>query len=139
MSEQNKAAARRFFEEVFNRHNLNAIDDVCAPDVVDHGAMPGQGPGTKGIKDIFAVYLKAFPDMRVTVDEVIAEGDTVAVRFSGDGTHKGELFGTAATGKKITFHGIDFLHFRNGKVAEVWHQGDDAIALMQIGVKPPGM
>lgn len=139
MSEQNKATARRFYEDVFNRHNVNLIDELCAPNFVDHNAMPGQAPGTKGIKDMFSVYLKAFPDLRVTVEEIVAEGDTVAARFSGEGTHKGELFGTPATGKRIKFQGIDFLRFKNGMVTDAWHQGDDMIALMQIGVKPPGM
>ena len=139
MSEQNKAVAKRFYEDVFNRQNLNGIDEACAPDFVDRSAMPGQAPGTQGLKDMMGIYVKAFPDMRVTVEEIIAEGDTVAARFSGTATHKGELFGTPATGKTITFHGMDFLHFKNGKVTEAWHQGDDVIALMQIGVKVPGV
>ena len=139
MSEQNKAVARRFFEEVFNRHNLNAIDEVVAPTFVDHNAMPGQAPGAQGTKDMFAIYLRAFPDLRVSVEDIIGEGDVVAARFSGTGTHKGELFGTPATGKTIRVQGIDFLHFRNGKVTDAWHQGDDMLALMQIGVKLHGM
>lgn len=137
MSEQNKAVARRFYEEVFNRKNVNAIDDLCAPDFKDHSPMPGQGSGAKGVKDMFSTYIKAFPDLRLTVEEMISEGDVVAARFSGEGTHKGEIFGAAPTGKRISFHGIDMLHFKNGKVTDAWHQGDDAVALMQLGVKMP--
>ena len=141
MSEQNKALAKRFYEEIFNKKNLNAIDELCAPNFVDHSAMPGQAPGVKGLKDSFSMFMKAFPDMRVTLDEMIAERDVVAARFSGEGTHKGELFGTAPTGKKIKFNGIDMIRIRDGKAVEAWHQGDDMIGLMQLGVKlpmPPG-
>ena len=139
MSEQNKATARRFYDEVFNRGDVSAIDQLCAADFQDHTAMPGQPPGPQGLKQIMGTYLKAFPDIKVTVEEMIAEGDLVAARFAGTATHKGEMFGTAPTGKRITFSGIDFLRFKNGKVTDAWHQGDDVIALMQLGIKPPGM
>lgn len=139
MSEQNKATARRFYDEVFNRGDVSAIDQLCAADFKDHTAMPGQAPGAQGLKQIMGAYFKAFPDMKVKVEEIIAEGDFVAARFSGSATHNGELFGTAPTGKRITFNGIDFLRFKNGKVTDAWHQGDDVIALMQLGIKPPGM
>lgn len=137
MSEQNKAVAKRFYEEVFNKQNVNAIDDVCASNFVDHSAMPGQAPGAQGLKQIFGMYLKAFPDIHVKIKEMIAERDLVVTRFSGEATHKGELFGTPATGKKIKFNGIDIIRVANGRAAEAWHQGDDMIALMQIGIKPP--
>ena len=139
MSEQNKATARRFYDEVFNRGDVSAIDQLCAHDFKDHTALPGQAPTAQGLKQIMATYLKAFPDIKVTVEEMIAEGDLVAARFSGTATHKGELFGTAPTGKRISFNGIDFLRFKNGRVTDAWHQGDDVIALMQLGIKPPGM
>jgi predicted ester cyclase len=96
-----------------------------------------QAPGRQGLKDSFGVYMKAFPDMHVNVEELIAERDLVAARFSGEGTHRGELFGTAPTGKRIKFNGIDFLRIKNGKAVEAWHQGDDMVGLMQLGIKPP--
>jgi len=122
---------------VFNKKNVNAIDELCDPNFIDHSAMPGQAPGRQGMKDAFNMYMKAFPDMRVKIEELIAERDLVAARFSGDGTHRGELFGTPPTGKRLKFNGIDFLRIKNGKLVEAWHQGDDMLALMQIGVKPP--
>jgi predicted ester cyclase len=137
MSEENKALAKRFYEEVFNKKNLNAIDELCDPNFVDHSAMPGQAPGRQGLKDIFSMYLKAFPDMRVNLGELIAERDLVAARFSGEGTHRGELFGTPPTGKRMKFNGIDFIRFKNSKAVEVWHQGDDMVGLMQLGIKLP--
>ena len=137
MSEQNKALVMRFYEEVFNGRNVNAVDDICARDFVDHNAMPGQGPGTQGLKEMFALYLTAFPDMKTTVEEMVAERDLVVTRFSVEATHKGELFGAPPTGKRVRSHGIDMLRIRDGKVAEAWHQGDDLVVLMQIGVKLP--
>src|SRR5437867_2740597 len=107
MSEQNKAIARRFYEDVFNRKNLNAIDEICSPTIVDHSAMPGQAPGAKGMKDMFGVFVRAFPDLKVTVEEMVSERDLVVARISVVATHTGELFGTAATNRRVTFHGID--------------------------------
>jgi predicted ester cyclase len=75
--------------------------------------------------------------MRVTIEELIAERDLVAARFTGQGTHLGELFGTPPTGRTIVFNGIDVIRFRDGKAVEVWHQGDDMIGLMQLGIKLP--
>jgi predicted ester cyclase len=137
MSDQNKALVRRFYEEVFNAKNVDAIDELCHPDFVDHMAMPDQAPGSQGLKKAFADYLNAFPDMQVQVQDVIAEGDLVATRFTGGATHRGEIFGAAPTGKRITFNGIDIVRIRDGKAVEAWHQGDDIIGLMQIGAKLP--
>lgn len=137
MSEQNKAVVRRFYEEVFNNHNVNAIDELCDAGFVDHSAMPGQAPGRQGLKESFGVYMTAFPDMHVNIEEMIAEQDLVATRFSGDATHRGEMFGAPPTGRKLKFNGIDFIRVKNGKAVEAWHQGDDAIAMMQLGIKPP--
>lgn len=137
MSEQNKALVKRFYEEVFNNKSVKAIDDLCDANFIDHSAMPGQAPGRKGLKDMFGMFARAFPDMRVAVEEMIAERDLVAARFSGQGTHRGELFGTPATGKTMKFNGIDIIRVKNGKAVEAWHQGDDMVGLMQLGIKPP--
>ena len=74
MSEQNKALARRFYEEVFNQKKLTTIDELCDPAFIDHSAMPGQGPGAEGLKDSFGRMLAGLPDLRVTVHELVAEG-----------------------------------------------------------------
>jgi predicted ester cyclase len=135
MSEQNKQLARRFYHEVMNGKNVNAIDQLCTSDIVDHSAMPGQAPGAQGLKDIFTMWIKGFPDLRVNIEEMVAERDLVTCRISGTATHKGELMGTAPTNKAVTFHGIDMIRFKDGKAVEVWHEGDDAVVLMQLGVK----
>jgi steroid delta-isomerase-like uncharacterized protein len=137
MSEQNKMLTRRFYEEVFNKKNLNAIDELCAPDFVDHNAMPGQGPGAKGLKDVFAMFFRGMPNLRITVHELVAEDDIVVARFTGTATHTGELMGAAPTGKTVTMRGMDMIRIKNGKATEVWHEGDDALVLMQLGVELP--
>ena len=137
MSEQNKALAQRFYEEVLNKKNLDAIDELCAPDVVDHNAIPGQAPGAKGLKDVFATFFRGLPDLRITIQELVAERDIVVARFSGTATHTGELMGAAPTGKTVTMRGMDMIRIKSGKATEVWHEGDDAVVLMQLGVELP--
>jgi predicted ester cyclase len=107
MSEDNKALVRRFYDEIFTKKNANAIDEICSPDFVDRNPMPGQSAGHQGMKDSFAGFLRAFPDMAVTIEEMIAERDLVAARFTVTGTHQGEIMGAKPTGNKITVHGID--------------------------------
>ena len=138
MSEENKAVARRFYEEVFNQHRVDAIDQVCTPDFIDHSPMPGQAAGSQGLQDVFAMFIGAFPDMHVTIEEMIAERDLVVSRITVTGTHSGEIMGAPATGKRVTFHGMDMIRVRDGKASEVWHEGDDMMVLMELGVQPPG-
>lgn len=137
MSEANKALARRFYEEVFGKGNLSAMDELCVPDLIDHNAMPGQGPGREGVKQMFALWFAAFSDMKVDIEAMVAEGDVVATRLATTATHTGELMGAPATGKRLTTHGIDMVRFRDGKAIEVWHYGDDMMMLAEIGVKMP--
>jgi predicted ester cyclase len=139
MSEQNKATATRFYEEVINRKKLDVIDELCDPEIVDHNALPGQRPGREGLKDSFGQFLTGFPDLRATVHELIAEGEMLVARFTMEGTHTAELMGTAPTGKRVTFRGIDIVRIRNGRAVEVWHEGNDLEILMQLGVQPPSV
>jgi predicted ester cyclase len=137
MSEQNKAMATRFYEEVINRKKLDTMDELCDSEIVDHNALPGQRPGREGLKDSFGQFLTGFPDLRATVHELVAEGEMLVARFTMDGTHTGELMGAAPTGKRVTFRGIDMVRVRNGRAVEVWHEGNDLEILMQLGVQPP--
>jgi steroid delta-isomerase-like uncharacterized protein len=137
MSEQNKVLVRKFYEEVINNKNVDAFDELCSPDFVDHTAAPGQAPGLQGMKDGFAIFHRAFPDQRVNIEEIVAERDIVVTRFSVTAMHKGEIMGAPPTGKYVTFHAIDVFRIRGGKVAEAWHQGDDLMVLMQLGARPP--
>jgi steroid delta-isomerase-like uncharacterized protein len=137
MSDQNKALTRRFYEEVFGKKNLNVVDELCAPNFVDHSALPGQAPGIDGLKAVFRDYFQAFPDLTVNLEEIVAERDIVVTRFTMQATHKGTFLGAPPTNKKVTFRGIDMVRVKNGKATEVWHEGDDAVVLMQLGVQLP--
>lgn len=137
MSEQNKAVARRFYEELMNKKNLNVLDEIVGPTFVDHTPMPGVASGIQGIKQMFSMFLEGFPDLNARVDEQVAEKETVVTRFTVTATHTGELMGAKPTGKRVTMHGVDTWHFKNGKITDVWHYGDEAMVMAQLGIKPP--
>jgi len=137
-TEENKALARRYIEELFNQKNLATIDELNTPDVVLHNAsMTIQG--REPYKQFVSMYLTAFPDMSMTIEDMIAEGDTVAERVTIRATHKGDFMGIPPTGKQGTVTAIYIVRFANGKGAEVWANGDDLGLLQQLGVIPmPG-
>ena len=137
MSEQNKTLTRRFYDEVFNKKNLNTVDELCAPGFVDHNAPPGQGPGLKGLKDWMQQFFQAFPDLKATIHEMVAEGDIVATRLTCQGTHKGAFMGAAPTGRNVTFSALDMVRIKDGRATEVWHEGNDAVVLMELGARMP--
>ena len=136
MSEENKALALRVFEEVWNKGNLDAIDEIYVPDIVDHPHPPGLPPGVKGTKAFISMYLSAFPDTKMTVDLQIAEGDKVATRWTAQGTHKGELMGIPATGKQVTVTGIGIDRIAGGRIVETWGEFDQMGMMQQLGVVP---
>jgi steroid delta-isomerase-like uncharacterized protein len=137
MSEQNKAVARRFIEECWNAHDLGVIDELIAEDHVDHDpARAGTPAGRAGMRDFVTSYLAAFPDAHVAIDEMIAEGDLVTVRWHATGTHQGELMGIPASGKSIDVTGIGIDRIANGQIVESWQNFDTLGMLGQIGAVP---
>ena len=125
-TEQNKALFRRFMDEVFNRGNISLVDEVCAPDFVEREELPpGIPPGCEAIKQFSTVFRSAFPDLKVTIDDMIAEGDKVVVRGTWSGTHKGEFMGIPPTGKSVSFGVIDTVRIAGGKLVEHWGQMDN--------------
>ena len=134
-ADTNKEIVRRLGVEPWEG-NLGVIDEVVAPDYVGHDpAQPEmQGPG--GIKEFVTGYLAGFPDGKITIDEQLAEGDLVATRWTGRGTHQGELMGIPATGKQVTVSGITISRVKNGKVVEEWSNWDTLGMLQQLGVVP---
>jgi steroid delta-isomerase-like uncharacterized protein len=138
MSEQNKAFDRRIFEAVSNK-NLDALNELLADDMVDHELPPGLPPGRDGTKAFLGMFTSAFPDIEVTIEDQIAEGDKVVTRWTATGTHTGELMGIPATGKQVKMAGIDITRFSNGKNVEHWGQFDQMGLMQQLGVIPtPG-
>lgn len=123
--------------DVFNRGDLDAVDRLFAPDYVDHDpSRAGAQPGSEGVKQAWAALRAAFPDLRVTIEDVVAEGDNVAVRSTSRGTHHGELMGISPTGKSVTIAVIDINRIVDGKLAERWAATDTLSVLQQLGAIP---
>ena len=140
MSEENKEKARRFLQEAFNEGNLGVVDEIFASDYVLHDpASPEEVSGPEGIKQFVQMYRSAFPDTHITVEDQIAEGDEVVTRWTGRGTHQGELFGGAPSGNQVELSGITISRFEGGKFVEDWTNSDFLGLMRQIGAIPePG-
>ena len=134
--EDNKAIIRAYVEMVWHRKQLDRAEEVVASDFIDHAPLPGQAPGLEGAKRKWAMYLTAIPDLRVTIEDLVADGDKVAVRRSYEGTHQGELLGIPATGKQLQVGSISIFRLVDGKIAENWEQLDRLALLQQLGVIP---
>ena len=137
MSEGNKNAVRRLFEEVWNKGNLQVTDELFTPNYTHHDAStPDVGRGPESEKKRATLYRAAFPDFRLTIEDLIADGETVMARWSCRGTHKGDLSGIAPTGKQFTISGVSIARFANGKMAEGWVNWDALGLMQQLGVVP---
>lgn len=138
MSEQNKALARRSTEEVWNQGKLAVIDELVASNATYHdpNVPGGKFTGPEGLKQFVQIYRTAFPDVHITIQDQIAEGDKVVNRWTATGTHKGDLMGIKPTNKFSTVTGVDIERYQNGKVVESWANYDMFGMLQQLGVVP---
>jgi steroid delta-isomerase-like uncharacterized protein len=135
-ADTNKEIVRRLTVEVWDG-DFGVIDELAAPDYVGHDpSQPEDTRGPEGIKEFVGTYLAGFPDGKITIDEQLAEGDLVASRWTGRGTHKGELMGIPPTGKQVTVSGLTISRVKNGKVVEEWQNWDTLGMLQQLGVVP---
>lgn len=134
--EQNKVVARRFGEEVWGRGDLQAAEELLAEDFIEHNPVPGQGPGREGHKQVLKVWRAAFPDLTITVDDLLGDGDQVVLRWTAHATHRGELMGIPATGRPVTLTGIDILRIVDGRIVERWGEFNSAEMLQQLGALP---
>ena len=138
-TQENKAIATRFLEEVINRGNLSVIDELSATNFVDHSAPPGVPPTIDGIKSFVTMFRAAFPDLHYTLEDSIAEGDLVVQRTTAHGTMKGDFMGMPASGKSATWSEIHITRLENGKAAEHWGVVDQLGMLVQLGfAQAPG-
>ena len=133
-----KELARRWFSEVMSEGKTEVIDELCAPDFVDHNPLPGTSADLAGLKDFVAQIRAAFPDMQVTADDLIVEGDRLAVRSTMRGTHEGDFMGIPGSGKKVEVSNYDFVRFENDQAAEHWGVIDSAALMEQLGMAPAG-
>jgi steroid delta-isomerase-like uncharacterized protein len=137
MSEQNKTNVRRLFEEVWNKGYVPVADELFAPTYTHHdSSTPDLGRGPESEKKRVTLYRNAFPDIRFTIEDMLAEGETVVARWSCRGTHKGELNGIAPTGKQFNINGISIARFTNGKMFEGYVNWDALSLMQQLGVVP---
>jgi steroid delta-isomerase-like uncharacterized protein len=137
MSETNKNVVRRLFEELWNKGNLSVADELFTANYDHHDpSTPDVGRGPESEKKRATLYRTAFPDLRLTIDDIIAEGETVMARWSCRGTHKGDLSGIAATGKQVTISGVAVARFTKGKMVEGWVNWDALGLMQQLGVVP---
>jgi steroid delta-isomerase-like uncharacterized protein len=135
----NKATMRRF-QDAANTHDAEliskTIDEVVEPDVLIRTPLPIQATGAELLKEVFARLHRAFPDLHVTIEDLIAEGDKVVSRNTVTGTHQGEYMGIPSTGKSVTYNEIFIVRFVNGRFAETWGVVDVLSQMKQLGVIP---
>ena len=136
MSEKNKALTARIVQEIWNEGNLELADEIIAPDYADKVAGDGSPIGPEGFKQAVAGIKSAFPDFTITIDDMISENDKVALVWTFQGTHKGELLGIAPTNKKVDFGGVYLYKFRDGKLLERSGKRDMFNLMKQLDVIP---
>ncbi len=134
-TEENKAIVRRFFEEGSSRGNLNAADELLSPDFTLHVPLPVSA-GIEGIHEVIITCRAAFEHLNVTIEDMIAEGNNVAARFTAHGIHKGNFMGLPATGKPITMTGIEIFRIKDGKIIELWGEANLLGLMQQLGIFP---
>ncbi|QGZ66025.1 ester cyclase [Paraburkholderia acidisoli] len=128
--------AVRTLYRAFSEKNPALVDAVLAADWDDIPLAPGQQPGPAGIKPIIESFGKAFPDVQIVIHDIVQAVEKVAVRAEITGTHEGELFGIAPTGKKVSFRLHEFHKVQNGRIATTWHMEDWFGLFLQLGQFP---
>jgi steroid delta-isomerase-like uncharacterized protein len=137
-TEENKVNERRFVEEGWNQGNTAVFDELFAADYLGHDPS-GPMHGPEGFKQFYATYRTAFPDTHLTIEDQIAERDTVVSRWTATGTHQGPLMGIPPSGKRVRVTGITISRYASGKIAEEWFSYDTLGMLQQLGASPmPG-
>jgi steroid delta-isomerase-like uncharacterized protein len=132
-AEENKAIMRRFWE-VWEEGDIDRLDEMLAPDYVNHTlAAPDLPPGPEGVKEVIRMFRSGMPNLRVTIEDMIAEGDRVATRYALEGTHRGDLFGVAPTGRRLSIKSMTVERLSEGKIVEHWRVTDELDMMRQLG------
>lgn len=134
--EENKAIQRRVYEEIWNKGNLAVVDEIIADDFVFHRTGTPRLRGPEWYKGAYHFLKDAFPDLHITIEDMIAEGDRVTTRSTWRGTHKGEYMGIAPTGKQFTVTEIAIDRYKEGKIIEGWGGVDRLDLMQQLGAVP---
>ena len=133
--EDNKRIVRRY-QDIYNSNQLDALIEVLSEELLTPRILPGMPSGIKGAKAVHQVMLAGFPDYKTSIEDMVAEGDRVAVRIRMTGTHTGTFMGTPASGNKIDFTGMYIARLKDGKIVEHWGEEDAISLLRQIGAMP---
>jgi steroid delta-isomerase-like uncharacterized protein len=131
-----KELYRRWIDEAWTKGNVDVLDDMHTPDFFDHSGLPGVSPDTAGMKQFIAGLHAAFPDLAITIEDMVAEGDRLVGRWVMTGTNTGSFNGMPVTGRPVTLSGFDLLRVEGDRFAEVWGVADIAGMLQQLGVMP---
>ena len=137
-TEVNKVLLRRSVEEVFSAQgDIDVADEIFAPDYVGHNPTdPQDVRGPEGAKELASMYRSAFPDVRLSIEEQVAEGDRVVTRWIAYGTHQSEMMGIAPTGNQVRVEGITISHIQEGKILQEWELFDTLGLMQQLGAVP---
>jgi steroid delta-isomerase-like uncharacterized protein len=138
MPESNIAIAKRWFEEVWNQRRTATITELFAPNGISHGVAEDGSDliGPEAFIPFYERFLNAFPDMKLKVEDAIADGDKVLIRWSATMRHTGDGLGIAATNKPVSIGGMSLARIANGQLVEAWDQWDKFAMLQQIGAVP---
>jgi steroid delta-isomerase-like uncharacterized protein len=127
----------RYFEEVWNQGKLEVLDELLAPDYVNHSSsLPDSPPGPAGVKPIVTAMRTAFPDLHYAIEQLVLGADAVAVRVRMTGTHRGDFFGIAPVHKRFEVTQTNIERFRDGKIVEHWRNTDELALFRQLGLVP---
>jgi len=133
----NRAVVQRYFDEVWNQGKVEVLDELLAQDYVNHSSsIPNVPPGPDGVKPIVFAMRRAFPDLRYRIDQLVVSPEAVAARVTLSGTHHGDFFGIAPTGKRFEVTQTNIERFRDGKIVDHWRNTDELSLLKQLGVVP---
>ena len=136
MPQEYETFMHQFFEEVWNKQSEDAIDEMCSEDVVANGLSDADGNTIRGIeayKNLFRAFISAYPNIKITVEDTISEGDKIAARCRVSATHEGEGLGVAPTNQPVEFTGMTIVKVKDGKIVEAWNEFDFMKMYSQVG------
>lgn len=134
--EQNKTVVRRLYDEVLNQENKAVIEQIFAAEVTIHDPFTGVTQGPESFRQLLNIFDTAFPGHRVTVQQVVAEGEWVTVLHTHHATHTGPFMGLPGTGKQVVVEGLELFRLANGRITEFWRKDDNVSLLIQLGMMP---
>jgi predicted ester cyclase len=137
MPNANSAIVHRWFQELWNEGNMNIIDELASPDAIGYGQIEQDGRiDMEQFRALFLSLRSAFPDIKFTIEQTVAEGDMVVVRWRAAATHRGEFLGTKPTNRSVEFTGMSMQRIVNGKIIQGWDNWDQLGLLTQIDAAP---